>query len=206
MLDPELYLLGGFLHVHAAAAAPAESHVGWAACAIRMNFQESGDGIVARHRDTERCAQPVSLCCRATSVNLGRICRTMLPFLFFLSLCQLPRWHHLPEPKKKLVPAPENTGCDTVCMRLAVGLAGGRGLACGMLQEIMLQETSCCRGHLAAQTCMEHSLSHSNTGVSFFCQCKTLQAMQQQHMQDASSLEAWPWGLSRNRQGAGSPH
>lgn len=44
------------------------------------------------------------------------------------------------------------------------------------------------------------SLSHSNTGVSSPLPCKTLQAMQQQHMQDASSLEvcsAWPWGCPR---------
>lgn len=88
MLDPELYLLGGRLHVHVAAAAPTESHVGWAACAIRMNFQESGDGIVARHKDTETvCAAGIIV----LSCHLGqssRICRTMLPFLF---LCQLPR-------------------------------------------------------------------------------------------------------------------
>lgn len=164
--------------------------MGWAACAIRMNFQESGDGIVARHRDTARCAEPVSRYCRITSGNQGRICKIYRFHSFFLS----PTRHMTPSAvPKRLVLTPENTGCDAACMRLAVGLVPEGGVSLGMLQEICCLRFPAARDELLPralrpQTCMV-ALSHIPHRDLL---SSAMQAMRPQHMQDASS----PWSVA----------
>lgn len=114
--------------------------------------------------------------------------QTRLPILFFLPTSNM----ELSAVPERPVLAPENAGCDTACMRLAVGLAGGRD-SLGMLQEMLqLQETeaSCCRGHLGPRHAWASHIPPRDLPP---LACESLQAMQQQHMQDASSLGAWPW-------------
>lgn len=73
---------------------------------------------------------------------------------------------------RKLVLAPENTGCDTVCMRLAVGLAGGRDqtrLAWNAAGNNAAGDRSCCRGHFLGPRHAWRCLFTFLTGISFFC-------------------------------------
>lgn len=200
MLDPHLYLLGCFLHVHAASA-HSESHVGSATCAIRMNFQEFGDGIVARHRDTAGCAQPVSLYCRATSAHRGRICRHGCQFFSSLPTSNM----ELSAVPERPVLAPENTGCDTACMRLAVGLAGGRGLAWNAAGNAAAagDRSKLLPRAFGAKTCM--GFSHSTQGSPSSAVRVSASHATAAHAR-CQFTRGVALGLSRNRLGAGSPH
>lgn len=123
--------------------------------------------------------------------------QTRLPFLFFLPTSNM----ELSAVPERPVLAPENTGCDTACMRLAVGLAGGRD-SLGMLQE-MLQETEAAAAGMLGQDM--HGLLTFHTGISLLCRASLCKPCNRStcKMPVHSSVAL---GLSRNRLGAGSPH
>lgn len=126
--------------------------------------------------------------------------QTRLPFLSSLPTSSNTELSAVPG---RPIHAPENTGCDTACMRLAVGLAGGRD-SLGMLQEMLQDTQELLPRAFGAKTCT--GLLTFHPGILPPLPCESLQAMQPQHMQDAGSLGGVALGLSRNRLGAGSPH
>lgn len=139
-----------------------------------------------------RCPQPVSLCCRATSVKSRPYMQPFLFFFFLLSSCQLPTCTSPPLPMcwtKRPVLSPGNTGCDTVCMRLAVGLAGGSRL-------------ECCRCFAAGDEAAAAGIGCAQTRVHWGSLARSLThtflaGISSRAMQDASLLGASgrvPWG------------
>lgn len=127
--------------------------------------------------------------------------QTRLPILFFLPTSNM----ELSAVPERPVLAPENTGCDTACMRLAVGLAGGRD-SLGMLQEMLqLQETeaSCCRGHLGPRHAWASHIPPRDSPSSAVRVSASHATAAHARCQFTRGVAL---GLSRNRLGAGSPH
>lgn len=171
--------------------------MGWAACAIRTNFQDLGDGIVARHRDTGKvCATGVTvLSCHLGPSRPSR--QTPMPFSFF----SCANFQHDTYPA-----VPESWYSPLKTRAVIPYVRGSRwvppeeleGDSLGVLQE-MLQLLP--RAVSGAQTCMVVPLHIPHRDL-LFCHASHATAA---HARCQLAVR-WDLGLSRNRLGAGSPH